>query len=207
MSGITTVEEVELESIKICKGCNKPFKRNSILRHLSHKSSCKSSYGADEYKDLKEFSKAKTNLKYKRKNKDKISEHGASYYAKNREAIRSKQSLHYAKNQDSRRKQYKEEKKKESKLKPVLRDLYGKVDVVNEDYRKITADPALLREAVKDLTCYVNKMDKTPVDVMFLEEETDRLLGGFDQDGKPVLDLSDIDMENPTHPRQASRTY
>ena len=36
----------------VCSGCQKPLTRNTILKHLAHKKSCKENYSASEFKNL-----------------------------------------------------------------------------------------------------------------------------------------------------------
>ena len=79
-----------MSEIKIyCKGCKKPLKTNTILKHLSHKSECKKKYSHIQIKDLENESKKAFNLKRKawkradyRRHKSKYSMENADQYKK-----------------------------------------------------------------------------------------------------------------------------
>ncbi len=189
-----------------CKGCHKTFE-TTLLTHLAKKKSCKITYSEEEYSEMKKLSKVKANLRYKQKNKAKISDQGAAYYAKNREAIREKQAIYQDKNRkainESKVRRYNQDREKRMAVKRKkmafdreLKGIYAKVEIVNDDNTKFTADPYKVKEAIRHLE--LGK--RVPVDAMFMEEETDEFLGPLDDQGKPFLDISDIDLNTSACP-------
>ncbi len=173
-----------------CRACKKKLMEKSLLRHLVHKSDCQSAYSPEEFQQMKEDGKARANKKHKQRNRAKILDQGRDYYYKNREAIRSKQRAQHAR-QKVQRTQYKH----------VLRALFSKIEVVNKDISKtdISADPHLLQEAISELK-WCGPGQQVPVDAKFLDKETDDFLGDYDEDGTPVLDISDIDLSASVNP-------
>ncbi len=186
-----------------CKGCSKTFLATSLLRHLAHKKTCKETYSASEYTCMQQSARAKSNSKYKKSNKDKITKQNSDYYTKNRVALRSKQAIYKAKNRKAFQKQYQDERKNRVLFKKLWPGLLTKVQFVNiEDLEAVTADTKKLQEAVEDLEAQPADDDKVFVDAKFLEKQTDKLLGDFDKNGFPVLDLSDIDFRASKHPQR-----
>ena len=75
-----------------CIGCDKPLKSNSILKHLSHKDSCKTKYSDSEINNL--IAKSKEAYKINKKSwKKKDYENNKEKYAKSNAIYRKKASI------------------------------------------------------------------------------------------------------------------
>ena len=90
-----------------CKGCNKGFQSNSILKHLNQtKKNCLSHYSEEDINFLKEQSKKLSNHKerlWKYKNLDsKVAEHSAKYYHANKVQICKKRAISHSKKKEKK---------------------------------------------------------------------------------------------------------
>ena len=74
-----------------CKGCKKLYAPNKIMKHISHSSKCKVSYGS-EYDNLRNFKAKEREKLYKDKKKITKVEQNSKYYKEHTEAIRAKQN-------------------------------------------------------------------------------------------------------------------
>ena len=98
MSGNSTDKNSEIKDpqekmVETCKGCNKAFESNAIMKHIGHSKKCKAAYGL-EYDALRKKKSKEKNQLYYTKNKGKLSLHKAQHYKKHAKVIKARVAIY-----------------------------------------------------------------------------------------------------------------
>ena len=83
----------------VCRGCNKSYASNSLLRHVARNETCKESY--PDFQSLKAQKTADCKRRYSQVHKEELVEKQAKYNAINRTSINEKQAKYNTANKET----------------------------------------------------------------------------------------------------------